>query len=329
MRVTLRDIAQACQVDVSTVSRALRCDERVKLETREQIQETAASLGYRPNLAARSLVAGRTFTVWMILPSLDNALERKPAEFASLYLAEHGYDLLIALHHGHRETYVRQLHRMEQHVADGAIIIPNHYDYGFDEETRLLESKYPLVFLDRHAENVPAPVVTSDNRAGGETLAMKCAESGGRRFLLYFPGENPVQRERLAGARRRLEALGLPYVVCPAHPDSLPLELPSLDNLVADDNKPLAIIANGSGDMRKVIELLTRIERHAQLGACFDDWPGSTFPLREVHVCVQDFQSMAQASCRMLLAVIEGETELRSDVTRVPPLEYKHYRLEG
>ena len=64
MPATLKDVAQACSVDVSTASRALRGDPRVAPDTVARLRSAADRLGYRPNLAARALRAGATRTVW-------------------------------------------------------------------------------------------------------------------------------------------------------------------------------------------------------------------------------------------------------------------------
>lgn len=66
-RVGLKQVAATLGVDVSTVSRALRNDERVKPETRELVQTTAQTLGYRPNSAARALKGGRSGRVAVLL----------------------------------------------------------------------------------------------------------------------------------------------------------------------------------------------------------------------------------------------------------------------
>ena len=60
MSVTLKIVAQACGVDLSTVSRALRGDPRVASDTVVRVRTAAERLGYRANLGARALQAGAT-----------------------------------------------------------------------------------------------------------------------------------------------------------------------------------------------------------------------------------------------------------------------------
>lgn len=66
-RVSLKILAERLNVDVSTVSRALRNDPRVKPETRETVQALAQLLDYRPNAAARALRAGRSGRIAVLL----------------------------------------------------------------------------------------------------------------------------------------------------------------------------------------------------------------------------------------------------------------------
>ena len=66
--VRLADLAKTLNLDTSTVSRALRDDPQVTLETRRRVGEEALRLGYRPHLAARALAEGRTRTLWFVIP---------------------------------------------------------------------------------------------------------------------------------------------------------------------------------------------------------------------------------------------------------------------
>lgn len=66
-RVGLKQLAEHLGVDVSTVSRALRNDPRVKPETTRSVHQLAAELGYRPNSAARALKGGRSGRVAVLL----------------------------------------------------------------------------------------------------------------------------------------------------------------------------------------------------------------------------------------------------------------------
>ncbi len=66
-RVGLKTLAAELGVDVSTVSRALRDDPRVKIETRRAVHDLASHYEYRPNTAARALRSGKSGRVAVLL----------------------------------------------------------------------------------------------------------------------------------------------------------------------------------------------------------------------------------------------------------------------
>lgn len=72
--VTLKDVATAANVDVSTVSRAIsgNTTHRIPEATRDRIVSLAETLGYRPNQVARELKSGKSRTIAVMTPDLSN-----------------------------------------------------------------------------------------------------------------------------------------------------------------------------------------------------------------------------------------------------------------
>ncbi|MDF2724463.1 MAG: hypothetical protein K0Q59_4138 [Paenibacillus sp.] len=66
--ITIKDIARAAGVNHSTVSRALRNDQRVSSSMRVKIQAIAQQMNYVPNLAAKKLVKQNTNFIGLIWP---------------------------------------------------------------------------------------------------------------------------------------------------------------------------------------------------------------------------------------------------------------------
>jgi LacI family transcriptional regulator len=60
---TLVDIAKALQISIGTVHRALHDNPGVSSETKSKVLQTARTLGYRPNLAARYLSSKRSLRI--------------------------------------------------------------------------------------------------------------------------------------------------------------------------------------------------------------------------------------------------------------------------
>jgi LacI family transcriptional regulator len=68
---TLKTIATALGLGVTTVSRALRDDPKIGLKTRMSVQEEARNLGYRPSRAGLRLRTGKTNVISLVLDTQE------------------------------------------------------------------------------------------------------------------------------------------------------------------------------------------------------------------------------------------------------------------
>lgn len=68
------DVAMLAGVSQATVSRVLSGHPAVKPDTRERVMNAVKSIGYRPNLAARSMKTSRIGTVGVVVARLTNPL---------------------------------------------------------------------------------------------------------------------------------------------------------------------------------------------------------------------------------------------------------------
>ncbi len=75
MRATIRDVAKAAGVSVSTVSYALSRKGTVVKETHKRVLAAAEKLGYVPDAKARSLVHNRTNSIGLILPGSNTGYD--------------------------------------------------------------------------------------------------------------------------------------------------------------------------------------------------------------------------------------------------------------
>lgn len=72
MSATIKDIASACKVSYSTVSRVLNGKFIRESDTILRIRETARSMGYLPNQAAVQLVKQESRLLGLIIPDIAN-----------------------------------------------------------------------------------------------------------------------------------------------------------------------------------------------------------------------------------------------------------------
>ena len=322
-RVRLNDIARICGVDISTVSRAIRGDNRVKPATRDKIQQIAEKIGYLPNLLARNLAGGTTRTIWLILPSLDANVDHRFVRSASHQANESDYTLFVALHDSDSfgalasntsEHYELILERAVQGTTDGVVIIPRR---GRDDSKLLGQIErmnLPLVFLDNYTESLQCPIVTTENVDAAAELARRAVASGATGIVILFGGLNPVDEARRAGAQRAVEEAGVPF----CFERDVPRQLRSLGPSVA---------VLGSSQSSSILPFLTKhsakLLRHRLIFGVFDDWIGEPSPADKVIVAVQDCDRMAREAVDRLIALIERRKQRNRRLRKIPVREFR------
>lgn len=98
--VTLRDVASAAGVNVSTVSRVIHNKGRVGQETRERVLKIAKNLGYQGNPVARALKMAQSSTILMVVPQIENPIFASAIISAENEARRAGYALLVAYDQG-------------------------------------------------------------------------------------------------------------------------------------------------------------------------------------------------------------------------------------
>src|SRR5580700_4253943 len=97
MSVTLKDVAQAARVSISTASRALGGSGLASERTQQRLIRITRELGYRPDPIARGLKTGQSRLVGLLVHNLTNASFHLMAEVVQARLKALGYQMLLCL----------------------------------------------------------------------------------------------------------------------------------------------------------------------------------------------------------------------------------------
>lgn len=194
--VTIRDVAKAAGVSIATVSRALSKPGQVAEETRLHVLKNARELGYHPNTAARGLSSGRTGSIGLVVPDLENPYFGSVAKGVQERARAQGYSVLIADSDedaGLEAEIVRTLARQ----VDGIILCSAR---GTEATIRSLSRDIRVVLVNRHVEGLPS--ISGDN-AGGMRQLVGHLVALGHRSIAYAGGPatswtNKVRGDALA-----------------------------------------------------------------------------------------------------------------------------------
>jgi LacI family transcriptional regulator len=206
--VTSRDVALACGVSQSTVSRVLTGDRRISPLTKAKVEKAVKELGYRPNTAARNLITRRTQTMGVVVADITNLaypfiVNELYQVFGKLGYSALLFDQKIA---GQSEN---PLGPFLSHSVDGLLFLSATLESGLSEATA--EQRVPAVFLNRHTEDDLHDRVVSDNSSGGRAVANLLVDLGHTRIgLISGPADTSTARERDFGFTTELERRGVP-----------------------------------------------------------------------------------------------------------------------
>lgn len=208
---TLRDIARACNVSVSTVSRALADNPAIANKTRKLIQETAKELNYRPNAQARALKSSRTDAIGVVVPSLVNPFFAAMAAAIEDEANQAGYATIITSGGESSPKITEAVEALRARQVDGIIAVPHVEAAEMLEDVAL---SIPLLFIDRHLEGSDIPAVISDS-APGIKAALEALAARGHRKVGYLAGPQTTSTglERLRDFLRYSEEFGMEQIV--------------------------------------------------------------------------------------------------------------------
>jgi LacI family transcriptional regulator len=317
--VTIYDVAELAQVSISTVSNVLNRPERVAAATRERVLGVADAVGYVPKADAVSKARQAMHRVGVLAPftSYRSYLER----LAGLLDEARGSGTEVAVfdHESAATASSPVLASMPiRGQMDGLIVMGMRVEEAI--ERRLLERRVPTVVVDADSERFP--VVTCDDRVGGELVGKYLLGLGHRRFgyvverqntpyasqaLLRLDGFRATVEKRRGTALEVVEAGNTPISARDAAIKLLSSPVPPTAVMAHCDDLAVGVLAAASDLSLSVPEQLSVV-------GC-DDGPGAEAAgLTTVH---QPLRESGSVALRSLLAMINGAGFERS-VTYLP-----------
>ena len=180
-KVSIKDVAKAAGVSISTVSRVLNGTAPVSEELRNRVLEIVESLGYKPNILAKGLRKGLTRTIGFIVPDITNPFFSLMVRGAEDYLKRKDYCLIIGSSDQSEVQEERLLTTFIERV-DGIIFT------GTGKQNRILDEIIKkgkkVIFLDRIIKGFNTSYVISDNYGGMKKLVEYLISKGYRKFFL-------------------------------------------------------------------------------------------------------------------------------------------------
>ncbi len=197
---TIKDIARALNISVSTVSRAIRDTFDVGQETRLKVLEMAQILNYRPNLNATGLVKSSTRKLGVIIPAITNYYFSTVITGMKDVAKENDFNLVLYISDDNAASESAILRNLTIHSVDGLLVCLSSDTTDYCVFKELIDEGLPIVFFDRVPAGLETSKVVQDDYNGAYLATKHLIEKGYTRMAhITGPAELQLTEKRLAG----------------------------------------------------------------------------------------------------------------------------------
>ncbi|KFF60209.1 hypothetical protein JF66_05930 [Cryobacterium sp. MLB-32] len=326
---TINDVAQLAGVSRATASRVLGDYGTVKAETRTMVLGAAARLGYVANVIARSMRAGTTQTLGLVIAEIGLSVFDTAMRVVIDSARAHGYQVLVSNTNEELEAERTAIRVMLEKQVDGLIVVPSSVtDLDFLNPKNL--QGRPIVLLDRTLAPLGLTSVTGANRQGAMDAVAHFIENGHTRiglvvFTANIEGQTPEQpaglissiNDRIAGYYEAMAAVGLavnPAWVCFAGDADVSASA-AVEGILDAADAPTALLASNGNMSLAVLKVAKArgllIGRDLSLVG-FDDAPWASIITPSITVVNLPIEEMARVAVENLIGQISAAPDARS-----------------
>jgi DNA-binding LacI/PurR family transcriptional regulator len=236
--ITTHDVAARAGVSQATVSLVLGGNPRARVAqaTRERVLRAARDLGYRPNIVARSLVRGRSYTLGVVVPELSNPFFLDVVDGVQRVASAAGYAVLLC--DARQTSPGRHLEALRGRQVDGIVMDAVGAEQLGQDALEGLE----VVLVDEPSERLPG--VASDALGAGRLAAEHLLGLEHRRVAFIGPATDVHtfrMRERGFVARLREAGVSLPSDMLRRAQPSTAAGITAMKALLALKERPTAV----------------------------------------------------------------------------------------
>lgn len=300
--MTAVDVARTLGVSQSTISRAFSMTASISEEMKLRVIKAANTLGYRPNVIARSLITRRTNMVAIVMANLVDPFYPVVLDELVQEVQARGFQTLLFVP-SHGQAVDDIMPNLLQYQVDAIILTSATISSAMARTCAARET--PVVSFNRYVPGLEIHAVSSDNVAGARQVADFLVTTGHERpaFIAGQPDATTSRDRRKAFVSRLKELRMRPCALEEGGDFSYEAGYTATKRLLRRATQPDAlffasdIMAVGGIDAAREIGLSVP-EDVSIVG--YDDVPMASLPCYSLTTIRQPVREMAQAAVDML-----------------------------
>ncbi|MFI7706158.1 LacI family DNA-binding transcriptional regulator [Nonomuraea sp. NPDC049480] len=180
---SIKDVAAEAGVSATTVSHVLSGNRPVNEQTAARVRSAVKRLGYVPASLARSLQAGATSVIGLLIPDISNTFFAELAKGVEDAAHDLGYGVILCNTEFDADREDRYLGLIQSRFIDGMV-----YAAGSPPSRQRLESlvgRFPIALADEEVDGLTGTLIaTADHESGGRLVGEHLRALGHRRALM-------------------------------------------------------------------------------------------------------------------------------------------------
>lgn len=328
--VTIKDIAKELGISASAVSKALKDSHEISEKTKKLVLECAKKHNYQPNPMARSLKQGKSKSLGVVIPTIDNHFFSQVIDGIESVAYSKGYNIIMTQTHESRELELSNVDHLTIRSIDGLLISLSTETQNIGHLKKLHDMGLPIVFFDRVSNEIETHKVIADNYKGAYDATTHLIRSGYRKIAHITSSVNvSITAERLKGYKAALAENGIAvndsYIkYCPHGGKDLDEIESVLNELLNSPDRADAIFTASDRITTTTLALLHRLDINiprdmALLGFTNTQLAGVLNPsLTQVY---QPGFEMGKKATEMLISIIESRRPVTEFQTVIFPAQ--------
>ena len=209
---TLKEIAEALGISITTVSKALKNYPDVSEKTRKAVLALAEELNYTPNSFAVNLRTKESKTIGLIIPEVVHHFFSNVINGIIAEAEKKGYLVIILQSNESLELEKKQVALLINKRVDGIIMSLSNESNNDFHIKEILRKEIPFVQFDKISKLISSSkVIINDQKAAMEAV-QHLIDKGCKKIAHIRGPENPQNAiDRFIGYKKALEKNGIPY----------------------------------------------------------------------------------------------------------------------
>ena len=319
----LDEIARLAGVSRTTASYVINGKARqyrVSEKTVEKVMAVVREHNYHPNAVAAGLRAGRTRSIGLVIPDLENTSYTRIANYLERQARQRGYQLLIACSEDLPENEMRCIEHLLQRQVDAIIVStalpPEHPFYQ-----RWINDPLPIIALDRALDREHFTSVVGADQEDAEMLAAELRKLPANNVLyLGALPELSVSFLRESGFRQAWEgdSRNVDFVYANSYERDAAATV--FENYLQNNPMPDALFTTSFGLLQGVMDVTLKREGRLPVDlaiATFGDHELLDFLECPVLAVGQRHRDVAERVLELVLASLDEPKKPKPGLTRI------------